>query len=97
MRTAPAWRPDEARDGRGWPRRELRAVRMRLSVLDDAAFCLARAGILTANQAKTAHKKIARTCEAEFKRVLRTAREKKAPRAVVPANRAHKAYKPITG
>ena len=89
MRTAPAW-PRGA-----WPRRELRALSMRFSVLDDAAFCLARAGILTAAQAKAAHNKIARNHEREIKKALRTAR--KAPRAVVPSNRAHKLYKPITG
>lgn len=78
-----------------WPRRELRALSMRYSVLDDAAFCLARAGILTAAQAQAAHKKIERARESEFKKALRAAREK-APRAVVPTG-AHKVNKPITG
>jgi hypothetical protein len=89
MRTAPAL-PRES-----WLRRELRALAMQYSVLDDAAFALARAGILTAGQAKAAHKKIERAREGEFKKVLRKARGK-APRRVVP-KRTHKVNKPITG
>lgn len=72
MRTAAAF-PRGA-----WPRRELRALAMRFSVLDDAAFALARAGILTAAQARAAHKKIERAREGEFKKVLRAARDKAA-------------------
>jgi len=78
-----------------WPRRELRAVALRFGLLDDAAFCLVRAGMLTAGQGKTVHKKIERAREREYKKALRAAREK-GPRRVVPG-RAHKAYKPITG
>lgn len=67
-----------------WPRRELRALAMRFSLLDDAAFCLVRAGMLTALQGKAMHAKIARTREREFKKILRASRA------------AHKLNKPIT-
>lgn len=84
MRTARAW-------PRGtWPRRELRAVSMRFSLLEDAAFCLARAGILTAAQAKAAHRKIERAHDRAFKAALKAAGEKKSSR------RAHNLHKPTT-